>query len=120
MIQRKIKSKLLEALTDSPVVLVHGARQTGKSTLLKYIAENDYPAKYLTFDDSGILSAAQNNPQDFISGYSENLVIDEVQRVPEIFLAIKSFVDKPQSRKIHSDRFSVLLLPKVSESLADE
>ena len=120
MIQRKIKSKLLEALTDSPVVLVHGARQTGKSTLLKYIAENDYPAKYLTFDDSGILSAAQNNPQDFISGYTENLVIDEVQRMPEIFLAIKSFVDinRKAGKFILTGSANVLLLPKVSESLA--
>jgi predicted AAA+ superfamily ATPase len=120
MIQRKMKSKLLEALTDSPVVLIHGARQTGKSTLVKHIAENDYPARYLTFDDSGILSAAQNNPHDFISGYSENLVIDEVQRVPEIFLAIKSFVDKNRKagKFILTGSANVLLLPKVSESLA--
>ncbi len=54
MIQRKIKTKLLEALTDSPVVLIHGARQTGKSTLVKHIAETDYPAKYLTFDNMNI------------------------------------------------------------------
>lgn len=120
MIQRKIKSKLLKALTDSPVVLVHGARQTGKSTLVKHIAENDYPARYLTFDDSGILSAAQNNPYDFISGYSENLVIDEVQRVPEIFLAIKNLVDKNRKpgKFILTGSANVLLLPKISESLA--
>lgn len=120
MIQRKIKSKLLKALTDSPVVLVHGARQTGKSTLVKHIAEIYYPARYLTFDDSGILSAAQNNPYDFISGYSENLVIDEVQRVPEIFLAIKRLVDKNRKpgKFILTGSANVLLLPKVSESLA--
>jgi len=120
MINRKIKPKLLDALTDSPVLLVHGARQTGKSTLVKQVAETDYPAKYLTFDDAGILSAAMNNPVDFISGYEENMIIDEVQRVPEIFLAIKSFVDK----KRHPGKFiltgssNVFLLPKVSESLA--
>ena len=120
MIQRKIKPKLLEALTDSPVALVHGARQTGKSTLVKYIAENDYPAKYLTFDDAGILSAAQNNPYDFISGYEDNLVIDEVQRVPEIFLAIKSVVDKKRKpgKYILTGSANVLMLPKVAESLA--
>lgn len=120
MIQRKIKSKLLEALTDSPVVLIHGARQTGKSTLVKSLAENEYPAKYLTFDDTGILSAAQSNPQDFISGYNDNLVIDEVQRVPEIFLAIKSLVDKKRKagKFILTGSANVLLLPKVSESLA--
>ena len=120
MIQRKIKSRILEALTDSPVVLLHGARQTGKSTLVKYIAETDYPAKYLTFDDISILSAAQNNPQDFISGYSNNLVIDEIQRVPEIFLAIKNFVDKNRKagKFILTGSANVLLLPKISESLA--
>jgi len=120
MIHRKIKPRLLTALTDSPVVLVHGARQTGKSTLVKYLAENDYPARYLTFDDSGILSAAQNNPQDFIAGYKENLVIDEVQRVPEIFLAIKSLVDKNRKagKFILTGSANVLVLPKVAESLA--
>lgn len=120
MIKRKITAKLLEALTDSPVVLIHGARQTGKSTLVKYLSENDYPAKYLTFDDLSILSAAQSNPQDFISGYADNLVIDEVQRVPEIFLAIKSLVDKNRKagKFILTGSANVLMLPKVSESLA--
>lgn len=120
MIQRKIKTKLLEALTDSPVVLIHGARQTGKSTLVKHIAENDYPAKYLTFDDAAVLSAAQSNPQEFIPAYEDNLVIDEVQRVPEIFLAIKSFVDRNRKagKFILTGSANVLLLPKVSESLA--
>lgn len=120
MIQRKIKSKLLDALKDSPVVLIHGARQTGKSTLVKSLSEIEYPAKYLTFDDTGILSAAQSNPQDFISGYDDNLVIDEVQRVPEIFSAIKSLVDKKRKagKFILTGSANVLLLPKVSESLA--
>lgn len=120
MIQRKIKSRLLEALTDSPVVLLHGARQTGKSTLVKYIAGTDYTAKYLTFDDLNLLSAAQNNPQDFIEGYTDNLVIDEVQRVPEIFLAIKNLVDKNRKpgKFILTGSANVLLLPKISESLA--
>src|SRR5690606_33519040 len=116
----KIKSRLLEALTDSPVVLIHGARQTGKSTLVKSLAENEYPAKYITFDDSGISSAAQSNPQDFISGYDENLVIDEVQRVPEIFMVIKSLVDKKRraGKFIMTGSANVLLLRIISESLA--
>jgi len=119
MIERKIKTKLLEALSDSPVVLLHGARQTGKSTLVKYISENEHPARYLTFDDVTVLSAAQNNPYDFISNYSENLVIDEVQRVPEIFLAIKSFVDnnRKAGKFIITGSANVLMLPKISESL---
>jgi len=120
VIQRKIKPQLMAALSDSPVVLIHGARQTGKSTLVKSLAENDYPAKYITFDDSSILSAAHNNPHDFISGYSENLIIDEVQRAPEIFLAIISSVDKNKrlGKFILTGSANVLLLPKISESLA--
>lgn len=120
MIQRKISYKLLKALTDSPVVLVHGARQTGKSTLVKHLVESEHPAKYLTFDDAGILSAAQNNPDDFISGYTDNLVIDEVQRVPEIFLAIKRLIDKNRKagKFILTGSANVLVLPKIAESLA--
>lgn len=120
MIERKIKPQLMAALADSPVVLIHGARQTGKSTLVKSVAENDYPAKYITFDDSSILSSALNNPHDFLSGYQENLIIDEVQRAPEIFLAIKSSVDKNREfgKFILTGSANVLLLPKISESLA--
>lgn len=120
MIERKIKPHLMEALSDSSVVLIHGARQVGKSTLVKSLTESDYPAKYITFDDSSVLSAAQNNPHDFISGYSESLVIDEVQRVPEIFLAIKSYVDRNRKagKFILTGSANVLLLPKISESLA--
>jgi predicted AAA+ superfamily ATPase len=120
MIERKIKSQLLAALSDSPVVLIHGARQTGKSTLVKLLAESDYPAKYITFDDTSVLSAALNNPSDFISEHSENLVIDEVQRAPEIFLAIKSYVDRNRKagKFILTGSANVLLLPKISESLA--
>jgi len=120
MIKRKITPKLLAALADSPVVLVHGARQTGKSTLVKHLSENEYPAKYLTFDDPSILSAARNNPLEFLSAYESNLVIDEVQRVPEIFLTVKGLVDKKRKpgKYILTGSSNVLLLPKVSESLA--
>lgn len=120
MINRKIKPQLIAALSDSPVVLIHGARQTGKSTLVKSLAESEYPSKYITFDDSSILSAAINNPQDFITAYSENLIIDEVQRAPEIFLAIKSYVDKNRKagKFILTGSANVFLLPKISESLA--
>jgi predicted AAA+ superfamily ATPase len=120
MIERKIKQKLITALSDSPVVLLHGARQTGKSTLVKYLAENDYPAKYLTCDDPGILSAALNNPMEFLTGYDGSLIIDEVQKVPDIFVAIKNVIDKNRKagKYILTGSSNVLLLPKVSESLA--
>lgn len=120
MIERKTKHKLLAALNDNPVVLLHGARQTGKSTLIKQIVQEEHTARYITFDDMAVLSAAQSNPQGFISGYEENLAIDEVQRVPDIFLAIKEAVDKNRKpgKFILTGSANVLLVPKISESLA--
>ncbi len=120
MIKRKITSKLLLSLSDSPVVVIQGARQTGKSTLVKYLSEEIYPATYLTFDDLTILSAAQSNPIDFISAYTGGVIIDEVQRVPEIFLAIKRFVDRDRKpgKFILTGSANILFLPKISESLA--
>lgn len=120
MIRRNITNKLLEALSDSPVVLLHGARQTGKSTLIKSLVGEEYPAEYLTFDDPGILSAAQNNPIEFLSAYEGSIALDEVQRVPGIFHAIKSLVDKKRTpgKYILTGSSNVLLIPKISESLA--
>ncbi|AFH50891.1 Hypothetical protein IALB_3188 [Ignavibacterium album JCM 16511] len=66
MIKRQITSKLLLSLSDSPFVVIQGARQTGKSTLVKYLSEEKYPATYMTFDDLTILSAAQSNSLDLI------------------------------------------------------
>lgn len=120
MINRKIKLKLLEALEDSPVVLLHGVRQSGKSTLIKNLVDNEYPARYLTFDDPGILSAAQNNPIEFLSTYEGSIAIDEVQKVPEIFPVIKALVDKKRvpGKFILTGSSNIFLIPKISESLA--
>ena len=120
MIERKINKKLLEALSDTPVILLHGARQTGKSTLIKNLIKRKYDAKYLTFDDAGILSAAQNSPDDFLTAYDGNIALDEVQRVPELFPAIKNSVDKKRKsgKFLLTGSANVLLIPKISESLA--
>ncbi len=119
MIQRNITPKILEALADSPVVLLNGARQTGKSTLVQWLAQDQYPARYLTLDDATILAAAHDDPSGFLSGLEKPIILDEVQRAPHLFLAIKADVD----RRRQSGRFlltgsaDVLLLPRVSESL---
>ena len=68
MYYRKITSNLKAALSDTPVVVINGARQTGKSTLVKQFAESDYPAKYFTLDDMGVLAAAHQDPAGFIEG----------------------------------------------------
>lgn len=120
MITRKIASKFVSALSDSPVVLLHGARQTGKSTLIKYLIKNKHHADYVTLDDSAVLSAAINNPESFIESFEGNVAIDEVQRAPELFLSIKKNIDKQRKpgKFILAGSANVLLLPKISESLA--
>ncbi len=74
MIRRNISTALLAALTDNPVVLLHGARQAGKSTLVQSIATKEHPARYLTLDDAGLLAAARGDPAGFIEGLEGLLV----------------------------------------------
>lgn len=94
MIYRNITSQIKDALSDSPVVLLNGARQSGKSTLVKKIASEIHSSQYLTLDDDGILAAAKHDPAGFIGELDGDVVIDEVQRVPDLFLAIKAEVDR--------------------------
>ncbi len=119
MKKRNITNKLIKALADSPVILLHGARQTGKSTLVRELLPEHHKARYLTFDDSNTLAAAENNPEEFIESFDENIIIDEVQRVPDLFIAIKKYVDKKRKsgKFIITGSANPLLLPKISESL---
>jgi predicted AAA+ superfamily ATPase len=120
MIDRKITGKIKDALSDSPVVLLHGARQTGKSTLIKNLLETEYNADYITLDDSSFLSAILDNPSGFLEAYGKNLAIDEVQRAPGLFLAIKKIIDKERKpgKFILTGSANALLVPRASESLA--
>ena len=94
MIDRNISEALVAALSDTPVVFLQGPRQSGKSTLTQAIAKSRHPAQYLSLDDAAVLSAARADPQGFVSGLFGPVVLDEVQRVPDLFLAIKREVDK--------------------------
>ncbi|MDQ7859211.1 MAG: ATP-binding protein [Armatimonadota bacterium] len=120
MFRRHLTTPLLAALGDTPVVLLHGARQVGKSTLAQEITSAQHPARYLTLDDATVLAAARSDPAGFISGLKGPAVIDEVQRVPELFLPIKAAVDRDRrpGRFLLTGSANVLLLPKLSESLA--
>ncbi len=120
MIRRQITRPLLEALNDTPVVLLTGARQTGKSTLVQWLAENKHKARYLTLDDAAVLAAATSNPQGFVEALDTPVVIDEVQRAPDLFLAIKAAVDRKRSPGgfLLTGSANVMLLPRVAESLA--
>src|SRR5690348_3461298 len=94
MYRRFLTRRILEALADTPVVLVNGARQTGKSTLVQSLAAESHPARYVTLDDAGFVSAARSDPAGFLAGFDGPVIIDEVQLAPELFPAIKIAVDR--------------------------
>ena len=119
MFQRNITPILKKALARSPVVLLNGARQVGKSTLaLEHL--NDSGFHYITFDDEMVYLAAKSNPAEFIINIQKPVIIDEVQRVPEIFLAIKIDVDKHRipGRYLLTGSANPLLIPRLGDSLA--
>jgi uncharacterized protein len=120
MIRRHITENLRQALADTPAVLVNGARQSGKSTLVQSAELTQPGRQYLTFDDPGILGAAQRDPNGFIAGLSPLVTLDEVQHVPELFPAIKMAIDRKREpgQFLLTGSANVLLLPKLSESLA--
>lgn len=81
---RFAEPRLVEALGDSPVVLVHGPRQCGKTTLVRRVCEpRGYV--YFSFDDPAILSAAASDPSGFVADLPKHVILDEVQRVPSLF-----------------------------------
>lgn len=120
MIPRHAAARLREALADRPVVLLHGARQTGKTTLARALAAADHPARYVTFDTLTALSAARGDPAGFLAGIEGPVVLDEVQRVPDLFVSIKAAVDRDRDpgRFLLTGSANVLLVPRLSESLA--
>lgn len=90
MIDREAKNTLLRLAEQFSVVGITGPRQSGKSILAKHT----FPDKpYKTFDDEETMNLAKNNPKDFILALKDGAVIDEAQRVPEIFLAVKQNID---------------------------
>ena len=106
-----------DALTDTPVVIIVGPRQCGKSTLALKFGEG---RKYVTLDDPVYLAHATENPADFLHAHPAPLIIDEIQRAPGLFLPLKLMVDKQRTpgSYILTGSANVLLLPKVADSLA--
>ena len=91
LLRRHAEQAIREALQDTRVVLVNGARQSGKSTLLRQIARAD-AAEWRDLDLPVIRQAALADPAGFVD-YQDMMVIDEIQRVPELLLPIKVQVD---------------------------
>lgn len=137
MFRRNVISDISSALKDSPVVVLNGARQVGKSTLaatliaehfqchmeswpdFDILASLDSP-QYYTLDDATLLSAATASPLSFLEKLPPHAVIDEIQRAPELFLAVKQLVDRDRKpgRFLLTGSANVLTLPKLADSLA--
>lgn len=117
MFKRFIKHRAEEALSDTPVVLIVGPRRAGKTTLVKEMKEAG--RDYITLDDQTVLEAARSDPAGFIRGL-DRAIIDEIQRAPELLLAIKKTVDEDYrpGRFLLTGSANVLTLPRVADSLA--
>ena len=106
-----------EALADTPVVLLNGPRQAGKSTLANSLDNRGF--RTLSLDDAATLLAAQEDPSGFVRNL-DRAVIDEVQRAPELMLAIKQAVDRDRrpGRFLLTGSADLRTLPSVADSLA--
>lgn len=116
---RYVAPRLSEALADTPVVLIHGPRQSGKTTLARELGEPVGYA-YFSFDDDVTAEAARTDPLGFVSDLPDHTILDEVQRTPELFTALKSAVDRHRTpgRFLLTGSANVLLVPQLSDSLA--
>lgn len=115
---RLIASRITEALRDTPVVLLAGPRQVGKTTLVRQIAEQR-GLRYLTMDDALTLLSAREDPVGMMRGV-DRAVIDEIQRAPQLLLAIKKSVDEDRrpGRFLLTGSADLMVLPTVADSLA--
>jgi hypothetical protein len=93
----RIHERLREAVGDTPVIFVAGARQTGKSTLVQAIQAGLPGSCYRTMDDLNVLGSARQDPKGFVDALPACAFLDEIQRAPELFLPIKAAVDRNRS-----------------------
>jgi uncharacterized protein len=116
---RFLAPRLREALRDTPAVLIHGPRQSGKTTLARAAGEAQ-GYRYVSFDDDATRTAAKADPVGFVARLPAKSILDEVQRVPEIFTSLKAAIDTRRSpgRFILTGSANVLLVPDLADSLA--
>ncbi len=116
---RYAEPQLVESLADSPAVLIYGPRQCGKTTLAQRVGER-MGYVYFNFDDDVARAAAQADPIGFVGDLPNRAILDEVQRVPTLFAALKTAIDRKRSpgRFILTGSANVLLVPRLVDSLA--
>lgn len=124
MNKRTIHTQLMEALADTPVVFLRGARQTGKTTLVKQLAEepsdSENNRQYVSLDSATALAGALEDPTGFLQGLKKPVIIDEAQRASALMLAIKEDVDRERhaGRYLLTGSANILTLPGIADSLA--
>ena len=117
MIKRAISGTILDMASKFPVVTLTGPRQSGKSTLLKSCFA-DY--KYVSLEDPDIRQLAENDPRGFLKNCGTKCIIDEAQRVPDLFSYLQAIVDSRDEcgQFILSGSHNFLLMERISQSLA--
>lgn len=110
---------LLEALADSPAVLIYGPRQCGKTTLAQQVGARLGYA-YITFDDDVARAAAAADPVGFVADLPDHAILDEVQRVPSLFASLKTTIDRQRTpgRFLLTGSANILFVPTLVDSLA--
>jgi predicted AAA+ superfamily ATPase len=114
-----VRARLTESLADTPVVLVHGPRQCGKTTLARAVGDKA-GYRYVSFDDDVLRASAQADPAGFVADLPDKVILDEVQRAPQLFTSLKAAVDRDRrpGRFILTGSANVLLVPALADSLA--
>ena len=117
MIERSISKTIIDMAKNFPVVTLTGPRQSGKSTLLKSCF-TDY--KYISLEDPDIRQLAENDPRGFLKDCGTKCIIDEAQRVPDLFSYLQTIVDSRDEcgQFILSGSHNFLLMERISQSLA--
>lgn len=119
LVPRLLAEHVCTALTDTRVVVVLGARQVGKSTLVEQVSFTDSPRSFVSLDDDVALRRAIEDPTGFVADLRTPVTIDEVQRAPNLLLAIKRSVDLDQrpGRFLLTGSANLLTAPTISDAL---
>jgi len=117
-IKRHIEASINESLSDTPVTIINGPRQSGKTTLLKYIQPAN--STYLTLDNENTLLQAKFDPIGLLNNLDFPILIDEIQRAPELIRTIKLIVDENRQPGafILTGSANLMTVPKLADSLA--
>ncbi len=118
ILPRLVEPRLKEALADTPVVLIHGPRQCGKTTLAQLVGRKLGYA-YVSLDEEVPRAAAETDPVGFVADLPRRVVLDEVQYVPSLFPALKVAVDRDRvpGRFLLTGSANLLFVPQLAESL---